>query len=272
MLWIKRNIPNFFTLLNLACGLSVIFGSAQLIFSGTGVYSELPLIFSFFELGQENSNFKGYLFFIFLGTIFDFLDGLAARLLKVESRIGKHLDSLADMVTFGIAPAIILIYIFHALKPDSFWEILAGISIIFIPICSAIRLARFNIDDGPRNYFIGLPTPAVALFIMGLGYFLSSGDFVMKEDLGNLFVVKHQQTISAVLISMSAILPILLVSNIRLFSFKISKKENAVSTTNIFRSILVIGGMLLFLKFSFGAFAFIIPLYLILSVTNNILE
>ena len=98
MHWIKKNIPNLFTLLNLCCGLSILFAIAI-----NGIEE--------FNLGGINGAFKSWLFLIILAALFDFLDGTSARLLNVESKIGKQLDSLADMVTFGIAPAFLLISI-----------------------------------------------------------------------------------------------------------------------------------------------------------------
>ncbi len=263
MHWIKKNIPNLFTLLNLCCGLSILFAIAI-----NGIEE--------FNLGGVNSTFKSWLFLIILAALFDFLDGTSARLLNVESKIGKQLDSLADMVTFGIAPAFLLISIISdlSIKVSGYEDrALMLILVIIIPVFSAIRLARFNTEDNQENYFKGLPTPALALFIVGIGYILSTTDLNnILNELESLFVIRNQEKIYRVLILISLILPILLVSNIRLFSLKISKNEKIFSSKNIYRLTFIASSLILFFLFSFGAFSFIIPLYLILSITNNILE
>lgn len=96
--------------------------------------------------------------------IFDFLDGFVARLLKVHSPMGKELDSLADMVTFGVLPGIIAFQILSSLTTINWIPYLAFLIVIF----SALRLAKFNIDENQSDSFIGLPTPANALFISSL--------------------------------------------------------------------------------------------------------
>ena len=138
---IKRNIPNLITLGNLFCGL-------------------VAIVFSL----NNNLYFAGT--FIFFGAILDFFDGLSARLLKVSSEIGKHLDSMADMVTFGVAPGMIM---FQMIKLSNIDEnsYIAYIGFI-ITIFSAIRLAKFNLDTKQTSSFIGLPTPAAAIFIASL--------------------------------------------------------------------------------------------------------
>jgi CDP-diacylglycerol--serine O-phosphatidyltransferase len=114
--------------------------------------------------------FAGYC--IFLAAVFDFLDGLAARLLKAYSEIGKQLDSLSDMVSFGLAPAVMLHVemdrIFSSRITGGFdtlgWEILTFLPFI-LTLCSALRLAKFNVDIRQTDKFLGLPTPASALLI-----------------------------------------------------------------------------------------------------------
>ena len=270
---IKRNIPNFFTLLNLSCGVFIIIT----LIEESGLTPHMTQIFCVL---------------IVLGAIFDFLDGFFARLLNVEGGIGKQLDSLADMLTFGIAPAIILAYLcldswdsfkkaYLAMQPieydlvsfpipDTFIDILFLIFAIIIPVFCAIRLARFNVNTTNENHFKGLPTPAFALFIVGLVTIYAQKTSVMIYEPS--LIRYHFNLQFFILAPLSIILPFLLISNIRLFSFKVKKTEKPFSITNICRLILILGGLILFLLFSFGAFAFIIPLYLILSITNNILE
>lgn len=104
---------------------------------------------------------------IIIGAVFDFFDGMSARLLGVSSPIGKELDSLADDITFGVAPASILFYQLGVINYPDFLEPLRGILPFFAYLMaafSALRLAKFNLDERQTTTFIGLPTPANALF------------------------------------------------------------------------------------------------------------
>ncbi|MEA2042817.1 MAG: CDP-diacylglycerol--serine O-phosphatidyltransferase [Bacteroidota bacterium] len=146
------NVPNLFTLLNLFCGFAAII------------------------LVLED---KDYLIWasllIFSGMIFDFMDGFFARLLNQYSDLGKQLDSLADLVTFGVAPSIIVYQLLKiSLKVTDFsfelpvWQILVLISPILIVFFSALRLAKFNIDERQFDQFLGIPTPVSAFFFASL--------------------------------------------------------------------------------------------------------
>jgi len=124
-----------------------------------------------------NHNYLWAFIFIITASVFDFFDGFAARLLKAYSDIGKELDSLADMVSFGVAPGmIIFVFLQHTIlinySPDSLLVYIAYIAFL-IPAFSALRLAKFNVDDRQSSSFIGLPTPADALFWGALIYQLS---------------------------------------------------------------------------------------------------
>jgi len=237
---IKRNIPNIITLTNLFCGLCAI------IFSFQG---NLPLAS----------------LCIFAGAFFDFFDGLAARLLKVTGKLGKQLDSMADMVTFGVAPGIILFHFMYQLHHNImfkdaniegffFPEILA----LLIPIFSAIRLANFNIDTRQTTSFIGLPTPVAAIFVVAIP--------LINTDLFPLFVDLQ------FLIPLSIILPLLLVVKIPFFSLKFSKENSMTSSLNVFRIILILASMILLFVFQFAAIPFIVILYLTLSIVNNFIK
>lgn len=129
-----RHLPNALTCCNLLCGLAGI-----VMLSATPRYT---------------------FWFVAAACVFDFLDGFAARMLKVSSAIGKELDSLADMVTFGVLPSLFLYTILHEFHIE--W--LPYLAFL-IAICSALRLAKFNIDERQAEGFIGVPTPANALFI-----------------------------------------------------------------------------------------------------------
>jgi CDP-diacylglycerol--serine O-phosphatidyltransferase len=236
---IKRNIPNIITLANLTCGL-------------------LSIIFAF------QGNLKLAALCIFAGAFFDFFDGLAARLLKVSGELGKQLDSMADMVTFGVAPGMILFHFMYYLNHDIIFRIATTDNLFFpellallIPIFSAYRLANFNIDTRQTTSFIGLPTPALAIFIAAIP--------LINFDLLPIFIDLR------FLIVLSVILPLLLVANIPLFSLKISQGESITSRLNTFRIILILAAVILLFVFQFAAIPFIVILYLILSLLNNIL-
>ena len=237
---IKRILPNIITLANLTCGLFAI------IFAFQGNLTTASLC-------------------IFAGAFFDFFDGLAARLLKVSGELGKQLDSMADMVTFGVAPGFIFFHFMfylnneiifrHSMVNESFF-FPASLALL-IPIFSAYRLAKFNIDTRQTTSFIGLPTPALALFIAAIPH-INFDRFPMFVDMQFLLII-------------SIIMPILLVVEIPLFSFKISKGESISSRLNIFRILLILSAVILLFVFQFAAIPFIVILYLILSLLNNIL-
>lgn len=130
------------------------------------------------------SALAGYLnnafYLIIAGAIFDFFDGMVARLLKVSSPIGKELDSLADVVTFGVAPSMMLFYTLSVIEKPSelgpFMDYIPHLAFVMVAF-SALRLAKFNLDTRQTNSFIGLPTPANALFwcslVVGMRFELS---------------------------------------------------------------------------------------------------
>jgi CDP-diacylglycerol--serine O-phosphatidyltransferase len=156
----KKHIPNFITLLNLFFGCMAILAAFQ---SGTmfsleengGVIIEIPVSIFYASL------------YIGIAALMDFLDGFAARIFKVSSEMGKQLDSLADVVSFGVAPAIIVFQFLklslandiNAFNHNSIW--LYGAFII--PMAGAYRLARFNIDKEQTTYFKGVPIPMIGL-------------------------------------------------------------------------------------------------------------
>jgi CDP-diacylglycerol--serine O-phosphatidyltransferase len=167
------------------------------------------------------SAFEGSLllaaYLIIIATVFDFFDGFSARLLKAYSPMGKELDSLSDLVSFGVAPSVI---VFHLLK-DALGDTAAGgftggQALLVIPfliaLFSALRLAKFNIDTRQTTSFIGLPTPANALFIVGIVLGLNSS----RSDWFGCFTNSP-----VVLIIMVLVLSALLVSPIPMFSLKI---------------------------------------------------
>lgn len=143
---IFKNTPNLITCLNLLSGC-------------------LACIFSF-KSNELFGSLQGYqLVFILIGVaaIFDFCDGASARILKAYSNMGKELDSLADLVSFGLAPALLMFNTMNVFNDEAVWSYFA----LYIAIMGALRLARFNVDDSQATSFRGLPIPANALFWIG---------------------------------------------------------------------------------------------------------
>lgn len=178
-------IPNLLTLSNLMCGSLAILSA---------------LVF-----GRLDWSF----WLLLLAATFDFLDGFAARLLKCVSPIGVELDSLADMISFGLTPAVILYVMTTASLPAEEVGLhfaFAGVSFL-IAAFSALRLAKFNIDDTQHTEFCGLPTPANALFFASLGliYAQTGADW---------------SAYSYYLLAVGVVMACLLVSPIRMFAFK----------------------------------------------------
>ena len=238
---LKRNIPNFITLSNLFCGI-------------------LSIIYSF------NNQLSYAAIFILIGVFLDFFDGFFARILNVSDEFGVQLDSMADLITSGLAPSIILFqlisnqqnttgnFIFNIETP---FPSLALIALI-IPVCSAIRLSKFNISTKQKSSFIGLPTPMLAIFIAAI-------PLIKLEDYHPIY----DNVIFLCLTSI--ILSILMISKIELFSIKINLQEKKLNKLNFIRLILLVISLILLLLFNFAAIPFIVALYIILSITNNLL-
>ena len=237
----KKYIPNFITSLNVASGVISII----LAFEG---YLE----------------YAGY--FILLAAVFDFLDGMFARLLKAYSELGKQLDSLADLVSFGVAPAAIMYNLLKSilliedlnLEEIGIEKILILLSPALITIFSAIRLAKFNIDTRQTTSFIGLPTPANAIFYASLPIILANTmDFKIYFVVLNLYV----------LIPVIVIFSLLLVSELKMFSLKFKNfdiKENLVRY--IFLAIAVL--FIVFLKLN--SIPVIILVYILVSGISSV--
>jgi CDP-diacylglycerol---serine O-phosphatidyltransferase len=137
---VRKHIPNAITSLNLASGC-------------------IAIVFAF-----QGGTYMTAAYFIALAAVFDFFDGFAARLLKAYSPIGKELDSLADIVSFGVAPGIMVFNYISDLSLATNSSIYLAYLAFLIPVFSALRLAKFNIDERQATSFIGLPTPANAIF------------------------------------------------------------------------------------------------------------
>jgi CDP-diacylglycerol---serine O-phosphatidyltransferase len=272
------NIPNFLTATNMLCGVMAIF----LAFAGR------------IDIAP---------YFIFLGAILDFLDGFLARLLKQQGEMGKQLDSLADMITFGLAPGVIMMVVVvygmssaHLLDPASFGEYnttefsgpippWAGFKLLFsswsdgvflqgkgnwlplapliIPFFSMFRLAKFNIDTRQSESFIGLPTPANTIFFMSFPLLLTRYAGVSGWQHDLILTLVQPAFLIPVIIVMS----LLLVAELPLFALKFksfSWKGNEIRYSFLAVSVILIPLL------KFWSLPIIILLYLVLSVINNV--
>jgi CDP-diacylglycerol--serine O-phosphatidyltransferase len=184
-------------------------------------------------------------YFVWLAGAFDFFDGFAARMLKVSSPIGKELDSLADMVSFGLLPSVVLYKLLLAANAPGYWPYAA----FSIAVFSALRLAIFNIDETQRDSFRGVPTPANALFITALPLLTGAVAVYLQEYW--------------VLLVLTAMLSWLLVSNIELFALKF---KDFTWQHNKVRFTFLVVSVLLLVMLQVAAIPAIILLYIALSL------
>lgn len=215
----KRHIPNFLTCCNLVCG---CFG---IVFCLEG--RTIPAAY-----------------FVWVAAIFDFFDGFAARMLKVNSPIGKELDSLADMVSFGLLPSLVM-YKMISQSTTVFWLPYLA---FMIAVFAALRLAIFNVDETQHDSFKGLNTPANTLFITSLP--------LLSNQVGGWL---YQDWL---LVSITFVFSLLMVSPITFFSFKFKKftwQGNQAKFTFIGLSVLLLA------VFWVGAIPLIILLYILSS-------
>lgn len=224
----KKHIPNIITCFNL--------------FSGC-----VGIVYAF----QGELIIAGYA--TLLAAVFDFFDGMIARLLNVHSDIGKELDSLADVVSFGVLPSAIIYQLFLQSPQVGNISPFLNMSAFLIAVFSALRLAKFNIDTRQAENFIGLPTPANALLIASLPMILSQGNWFLSAYILNPFF----------LFIFSLGMSILLITELPLISLKF--KSLKVSD-NLFRYILVISAVILVLIFKFAAVPIIVFIYILLSL------
>lgn len=228
----RKQIPNIITLLNL--------------FSGT-----IAITLAF------NGNFLGVVIWVVIAAIFDFFDGMAARTLKAYSPLGKELDSLADVVSFGVAPASAL----YILIKDNFIysEALQSMSHLIpyiaflIPVFAAYRLAKFNIDTRQSHTFIGLPTPANGLFWISYCYAIDK--LAIQNEI--IFYV----TVIAVMF-----MSIIMIAEIPMFSFK---SQNKGFKGNEKQIILILLSILFLAIFGIGGVVLSIIAYIFISIFSN---
>lgn len=234
---VLRNIPNFITILNLLAGC-------------------LAIIWSFDDLRIAS-------LLIFAAAIFDFADGLAARALNAYSKIGKELDSLADIVSFGVAPAVILHHLIsmslilkdssYSFEYASFSEQLIIFSPFLISVFAAIRLAKFNTDIRQEDHFLGLPTPATALFIASVTYVFHTADIT---------IIGKYILSTPILIGLILVFCFLMISNIPMFSLKFS---NLSFSRNKIRYLFILLALIAIIFLKVAAIPLLILIYIVLS-------
>jgi CDP-diacylglycerol--serine O-phosphatidyltransferase len=194
--------------------------------------------------------------FIVLGAVFDFFDGMLARALQAYSPLGKELDSLADDVTFGVAPAMIVFSLFKEVRvPDFFstWEEYFPYAAFLIAVFSALRLAKFNIDTRQTSSFIGVPTPANALFWGSL--VVGAHDFLVSDSFNALY-----------LLGLVLLTSWLLVAEIPMFSLKF---KNLSWRDNKVQFIFLLGCVPLILFLQVAGLAAVIIWYALLSLVTQ---
>lgn len=232
-----KHIPNFITSLNLVSGFIAIVFAA-------------------------NGHLVPASWMILAAMIFDFMDGFSARLLKAYSPVGKELDSLADVVSFGVAPGIIIWFLLGKSIPGNMNSDVLKICLLLIaaimPVCGAIRLAVFNTDTAQSVSFRGLPIPANALSVIS---------FVIAGHFSNSMVLRNLTGSTFFLIILTIILSLLMVSRIPLLSLKVSDLK---FRGNEGRYILISAVIIGFVLFGAISIPFIIPLYIITSLISRL--
>lgn len=242
---LKKHIPNLVTLLNLFSGCIAI------VFAVKGEFTIAA-------------------FFVFLGIFFDFFDGFLARKLNVQSALGIQLDSLADLVTSGVVPGLIMYKLIALtygtsdffstnMSWDSSVSTLSYLPLIglLIPLASAYRLAKFNLDEDQQTYFKGLPTPANTLLILSLPLIL---EYQNNDIMNNIILSK------GFLLGLTILSSYLLNSNIKLFALKFrnwSFKDNAARYIFLMLSIVAL------IILQFAAIPLIILVYISLSILDK---
>ena len=215
-----RHLPNVLTCTHLLCGcLGIIFTLQYSTWSGV--------------------------WFVLAAGIFDFLDGFTARVLNVSSPIGKELDSLADMVSFGVLPSLVMFQMIDTISSSNLLPYVAFSLAIF----SALRLAKFNIDENQKDTFIGLPTPANALFISSLVYLKGPWDVFISNDI--------------FLVIVTFVFSFLLVAPWELLAFKFKNYQWA---NNKVRFTFISISVLLLAVWQLAALPFIILFYILISL------
>ncbi len=219
-------LPNLITLGNLLCGAMAIVSAL--------VYKDLTTAF----------------WLIVAAAVCDFFDGMVARLMGISGPLGVQLDSLADDISFGLAPSAVLFVLFGQTNqgqlPD--W---VGYTVFLFAAFAALRLAKFNIDEEQHSEFRGLPTPAATLYVVALGWAVEHGGFMAGVNVWGVLIT-------------TAVLAAMMVSNIPMFSLKF---KGFGWHGNGLRYLFLLLSLALLLVFGVAAFLLIIGFYIVISVT-----
>jgi CDP-diacylglycerol--serine O-phosphatidyltransferase len=242
---IKKHIPNAITCGNLVCGCVAIL-----------------------QIFEGNMVLASYL--VGLAAVLDFFDGFAARLLKVSSPIGKDLDSLADMVTFGVVPGLIMhrmLQIGYLVNHQDYEVVIRNQWMVYIPLLipvfSAVRLAKFNNDTRQTEAFIGVPTPANAILICSIPLIVNWDTQFDLKHCGIIHFLIHPYAI----LGLSVLMSYLLVAELPLFSLKFKQfgwKGNEI------RFVFLALSLVSLIVFQFLGLTIAIVLYIVLSLVNNL--
>lgn len=222
-------IPNLLTLANLLCGCLAIVSAL--------VCHDLQTAF----------------WLVMAAAVFDFSDGMAARLLGSYSDLGVQLDSLSDMVSFGVAPSVVLFCLYTGAGGGEWWN--WGAYVVFIvALFSALRLAKFNIDTEQKEEFTGLPTPACAILVASAGWLYGAGRFMIDP----LWILVA-----------SVVLAYLLISPVRMFSLKY---HNFSFGDNMLRYIFLVLSLAGVAVFRIAAVPFIMVGYIVISTVRHMVR
>lgn len=244
---LRKQVPNFITLLNLLSGTIAVYFAA-------------------------NNALVLAAYFVLLGVFFDFFDGFTARLLKVQGELGKQLDSLADVVTSGVAPGIVMMQLLLKASKNEHWDysvltnqndflfsvpFLISLIGLLITLGAAYRLAKFNLDERQTSSFIGLPTPASALVVISFPLILAYSN----SSFSNMLIEN-----TWFLIGITLILTFLMNAEIPLFSLKF---KNFEWKKDVIKVVFIVIIILFIIIIKFMAIPMIILVYVILSLIEN---
>lgn len=235
---IKNNIPNAITCLNLVSGV-------------------IACIYAFNSTVNYNGLYYGYqcaFIMIAMAAVFDFFDGLVARLIHATSAIGKELDSLCDSVSFGLAPALLVFQMMEFFNPGTPWKYAA----LLIAVCGVLRLARFNVDTTQSVSFLGMPIPANAIFWIG---FCS-----VQYSAWNATGAEVPIFGSSIVIALTLVMSYMMVSSLRMFSLKF---KDFSFGNNWHRYLIIIAAIAFVAVQGVSGLASTILLYIILSVFTH---
>jgi CDP-diacylglycerol--serine O-phosphatidyltransferase len=251
---IHLQIPNALTLLNLLLGcIGIVYAFDERYFIIENVSTNSGL----YDVHEVSNRLFTSCFLLIAAAVIDFFDGFVARALNAQSELGKQLDSLADVVTFGVLPGIIYYQLLErsffmetgALHTSKIWMIAA----FLIPVAAAIRLGRFNIASHSKEYFIGLASPAQAIFAASLPLILITNNLGLAEWVINKYV----------LYALVIIMSYLMIAPIKLFSLK---PKSFQVKENISIILLLLIGIISIIFFQYAGIAISILTYVALNI------